>query len=91
MHMTALVDGGNAFADVMAILDNGIAFADGAERDLMADGDGFQTLHLDCLVSLHDPAGQHLAFLGSFDNDNADGIFSFVNEKMRCSHRALPF
>jgi hypothetical protein len=91
MHMTALTDSGDAFADVMAILDDGVALADRTERDFMTDGDGLEALHPDGRVALHDPAGQNLAFIDSFDDNNADGILSFVNEKMRCGHRAPPF
>ena len=90
MHVTALFDGLDAPADVMAVLDDGVAVGDGAEGDFMADGDGFQALHLDGFVTLHDPAGQHLAFLDSFDDDAADGILFFVNKKMRCSQWFLP-
>ena len=90
MDMAALFDGGDAFADVMSVFDDGVAGLDRRQRDLVADGDGFQALHPDGLVALHDPAGQHLALLDPFDDDDADGIFLLMNKEMRCAQRILP-
>lgn len=88
--MPALFNGGNAFADVMSVFDDGVVGLDRHQRDLVADGDGFQALHRDGLVALYDPAGQHLALLDPFDDDDADGIVFFMNKEMRCAQQILP-
>jgi len=91
MNVAAFFDSGDALADVMAVFYYGVAIGDRPESDFMTDGNFTKTFHLDGFVALHNPTGQHLIFLDSFDNDDADGILFFMNEKMRCSQLTLPF
>ena len=89
MHVAALFHGGNAFADVMAVLDDRVALGDLGERNFVADGYVMQTFHTKRLIAPHQPAGQHLALADAFDDNDADGILFFVYEIMRCSHLVL--
>ena len=90
MDMTALFNSGDAFADIMSVFNNSVAGLDRRQRNFMAYGNGVETFHLDGFVALHNPTGQHLPFLDSFDDDDADGILFFVNKEMRCAQRILP-
>ena len=90
MNMTALFNSGDAFADIMSVFNNSVAGLDRRQRNFMAYGNGIETFHLDGFVALHNPTGQHLAFLDSFDDDDANGIFLFVNKEMWCCQTALP-
>ena len=88
--MAALIDGGNTTANVMTVLNYSFAFGDRAKCDFVTDRDSFEAPHLDGLIALHDPTGQHLAFFDSFDDDDADRVLFFMNEKMWSSQLIPP-
>lgn len=89
VDMTTFLNTGNAFADVMSVFNNGIVLVDWSQGDFVPYGNCVNALHLDRLVVLHHPTCEHLPTLDSFDDNNADGVLSFVNKKMRSSQKIL--
>src|SRR5690348_8027919 len=69
-------------SDVDAVLDDGVAFAIVAQRELVADGDVVPRHHLDVLVVFHDPASEMLAGLYSFHDDDTNAVAFLVHHKM---------
>lgn len=82
MQMFAALDGLHNFADVSAVLDDGIAHSKILQGNLVADRNIAQRFKVDALVAVHNPTVKLIAFLHPFDNDNADAIAGFVNHKM---------
>ena len=57
MHVAPLADGRDDLADVVPVLQHGVANLQVAQRDLVAEGHGVERRHRHGLVGLHDPAG----------------------------------
>src|SRR3954463_11367171 len=85
--MLALGDRLYHAADVHAVLDDRIALAIVLQRELVADGNVVPRHDLDVLVVFHDPAGEMLARLHPFDDDDADAVALLVHHEM---NHALP-
>src|SRR5262245_11384909 len=85
--MLSLLDRRDDFADVDAVLDHAVAGLVILERDLVPDRDIALRLDLDVLVVFHDPAGELLACLDAFDDDDADAVAFFVDNEM--NHRGV--
>src|SRR5262245_2621656 len=60
VDVAALADRGHHAADVVPVFEHGLALLEAAERDLVAERDGVERLHLDRPVALHHPACQRL-------------------------------
>src|SRR5215469_5175992 len=87
--MSALGDFGDRAADVVTVLQHGVAFLDVLERDLVTERYGVERLEPDGLVGLHDPAGQRLVRRDILYHNDADGVGLVVHDKMR-RHRSSP-
>src|SRR4051812_48032205 len=75
------------FADVDAVLDDGVALAVVAQRELVADGNVVLRHDFEVLVLFHDPSVDMLPGLHSLDDDDADAIALLVHHEM---NHALP-
>src|SRR5438309_2370260 len=82
MHVLALGDGLHDAPDIDAVLDERVALAIVAKRELMADRDVVLRDDLDVLVLFHDPAIDVLAGLDPFDDDDADAVAFLVHDEM---------
>jgi hypothetical protein len=82
MQVLALGDGLHHLADVDAVLDDGVALSIVLQRDLVADRDVVLRDDLDLLVIFHDPAGEVLAGLDPFDDDDTDAVAFLVHHEM---------
>ena len=82
MGVMALADVGNSLADVMAVLENRIALADVAKRDLVTERDGVQGLDGQGFIGFHQPARKLLSGLDPLNHDNANAILGFMDQKI---------
>src|SRR2546423_6615279 len=87
MHMLAPGDRSHHFADVDAVLDDRVALAVVAQRELVADGNVVLRHDFEVLVLFHDPAVDMLPGLHAFHDDDADAVALLVHHEM---NHALP-
>src|SRR3989442_4927094 len=87
MQVLALGDGLHHSSDVDAVLDDRVALAIVLQRELVADGNVVPRHDLEVLVVFHDPAGEMLAGLDAFHDDDADAVALLVHHQM---NHALP-
>ncbi len=90
MGVAALADAGNGLADVVSVLDHGVALGDVGKRQLVAKGDGVERLEGNGLVGLHHPAGKLLAGIRVLDHHHAHAVVLVVDEKIRRPHVLPP-
>src|SRR5262245_5159772 len=84
VHVHVLADSGigNHAADVLAVLDDGVALFEALQRHLVADGNGGFRLELQRLIGFCDDT-QHVGAAGEpFDDDDAHIILGAVNQKL---------
>jgi hypothetical protein len=82
MHMAALANIRDDAADIMAILQHGVANFEIAEGNLVTEGHGVEGLEANGLVGFHDPTGDFLAGLDVFDNHDANGVGFVVHDEI---------
>src|ERR1041385_5065884 len=82
MQVLALGGRLHHFADVDAVLDDGLALAVVLKRELVADGNVVPRHDLDIFVVFHDPASEMLTSLDAFHDDDADAVAFLVHHKM---------
>jgi hypothetical protein len=82
VNMAALADIRNDAADIMAILQYGVANFEIAEGNLVTQRHGIEGLEAYGLVSLHDPTGDFFSWLDVFDNHDANGVGFIVDDEI---------
>src|SRR3954467_908556 len=87
MHVLALGDRLHDFADIDPVLDDAIALAVVAQRELVADGNVVLRHDFDIPVLFHDPAVDMLAGLDALHDDDADAVAFLVHHEM---NHAIP-
>jgi hypothetical protein len=82
VNMTALPNVRDDAANVMSILQDGVANFEVTEGNLVAERHGIERLEADGLVGFHDPTGDFFAGLDVFDNYDANGVGFVVHDEI---------
>src|SRR6516165_1051397 len=90
VHVHADVRIGDHLADVFAVLDDGVARPERAQRYLVTDRNVLRGLERDGLVGLGDDAEHLGATLQPLDDDDADVVLRTVNQEVRLGHGFSP-
>jgi hypothetical protein len=80
--MAALADIGNDAANIMSILQYGVANFEVTKGNLVTERHGIEGLEANGLVGFHNPTGDFLAWLDVFDNYDADGVSFVVHDEI---------
>src|SRR3569833_553851 len=87
VRMLAGAHAGHHLADVLAILDHGVAYRHVLHRDLVPDRDVLQRLDTDRAVVVHDPGIQFGSGLDAFHDSHRDCVIGVVQHNV--NHRSL--
>jgi hypothetical protein len=82
VNMAALADIGNDAADIVSILQHGVANFQVTKSDFVTERDGIERFEANGLIGFHDPTGDFVAWLDVFDNHDANGVGFVVHDEI---------
>jgi hypothetical protein len=83
VNVAALGDIGNDAADIVAILEHGVAQFEVAKGNLVTERNVVEGLEANGLVGFHDPTGDFLTGLEVFDNHHPNAVGFVVHNEIR--------
>jgi hypothetical protein len=82
VNMAAFADIGDNSADIMSVLEHGVANFQVTKSDFVTEWHGIERLEANGLVGFHNPTGDFFAGLDVFDDDHANGVGFIVHDEI---------
>jgi hypothetical protein len=88
--MAASADIGDNAADIMSVLQDGVAKFEVTKSDLVPERHSIERLEANGLIGFHDPTGDFFAGLDIFDDDHANGVGFIVHDEISGHEAVFP-